>query len=190
MITKLSIARIVGLMMGVWFLSISVAQYVAGAVAQVASVETVGGQVTNLQVSLNTYSACSRPSAGSPSASASCCSCSPGRSRGGCTVSNRRSALRCIAAAVALALAGCAALERQAQAGRRRSAINEDPYPSTYVRYPGVLTVIRHATVFDGEGGRIDNGTVVIADGLIQAIGGPDSPSPPGRSRSTAPASG
>lgn len=55
MITKLSIARIVGLMMGVWFLSISVAQYVAGVVAQVASVETVGGQVTNLQVSLQTY---------------------------------------------------------------------------------------------------------------------------------------
>jgi POT family proton-dependent oligopeptide transporter len=55
MITKLSIARIVGLMMGVWFLSISIAQYVAGAVAQVASVETVGGQVTNLQVSLETY---------------------------------------------------------------------------------------------------------------------------------------
>ena len=55
MITKLSIARIVGLMMGVWFLSISVAQYVAGAVAQVASVATVGGQVTNLQVSLQTY---------------------------------------------------------------------------------------------------------------------------------------
>jgi len=55
MITKLSIARIIGLMMGVWFLSISCAQYVAGVVAQVASVETVGGQVTNLEVSLNTY---------------------------------------------------------------------------------------------------------------------------------------
>jgi POT family proton-dependent oligopeptide transporter len=55
MITKLSIARIVGLMMGVWFLSISVAQYVGGIVAQVASVETVGGQVTNLKVSLDTY---------------------------------------------------------------------------------------------------------------------------------------
>ncbi|MES2001988.1 MAG: peptide MFS transporter [Pseudomonadota bacterium] len=55
MITKLSIARIVGMMMGVWFLSIAVAQYVAGLVAQVASVETVGGQVTNLQVSLQTY---------------------------------------------------------------------------------------------------------------------------------------
>ena len=55
MITKLSIARIVGLMMGVWFLSIACAQYVAGLVAQVASVDTVGGQVTNLSVSLTTY---------------------------------------------------------------------------------------------------------------------------------------
>ncbi|KQS03306.1 amino acid transporter [Sphingomonas sp. Leaf357] len=55
MITKLSIARVVGLMMGVWFLSISVAQYFAGIVAQFASVDTVGGQVTNLKVSLDTY---------------------------------------------------------------------------------------------------------------------------------------
>jgi proton-dependent oligopeptide transporter, POT family len=55
MITKLSIARIVGMMMGVWFLSIAVAQYFAGMVAQVASVETVGGQVANLKVSLETY---------------------------------------------------------------------------------------------------------------------------------------
>ncbi|MFX7926559.1 MFS transporter, partial [Acinetobacter baumannii] len=37
MITKLSIARIVGMMMGMWFLSISVAQYFAGVVAQFAS---------------------------------------------------------------------------------------------------------------------------------------------------------
>jgi POT family proton-dependent oligopeptide transporter len=57
MITKLSIARVVGLMMGVWFLSISVAQYFAGIVAQFASVETVGGQVTNLKVSLDIYTA-------------------------------------------------------------------------------------------------------------------------------------
>lgn len=55
MITKLSIPRIVGLMMGVWFLSTSIAQYVAGIVAQFANVETVGGQVTNAKVSLETY---------------------------------------------------------------------------------------------------------------------------------------
>lgn len=55
MITKLSIARVVGMMMGVWFLSISVAEYFAGAIAQAAAVQTVGGQVTNPELSLHTY---------------------------------------------------------------------------------------------------------------------------------------
>jgi POT family proton-dependent oligopeptide transporter len=55
MITKLSLARIVGLMMGVWFLSIAIAQYIAGIIAQVASVDTVGGEVTNPKLSLDTY---------------------------------------------------------------------------------------------------------------------------------------
>ena len=35
-----------------------------------------------------------------------------------------------------------------------------DPYPSTYHPYPGVPTAITGGTVFDGEGGRIENGTV------------------------------
>ncbi len=56
MITKLSIPRIVGMMMGVWFLSISIGLSLAGVVAQYASVETVGGQVTNPRVSLETFS--------------------------------------------------------------------------------------------------------------------------------------
>jgi proton-dependent oligopeptide transporter, POT family len=56
MITKLSIARVVGMMMGVWFLSISIGEYLAGAAAQAASVQTIGGQVTNPQVALQTYS--------------------------------------------------------------------------------------------------------------------------------------
>ena len=55
MITKLSLARVVGLMMGVWFLSMAVAEYVAGLVAQLGSVATVGGEVTNPQLSLATY---------------------------------------------------------------------------------------------------------------------------------------
>ena len=55
MITKLSIARVVGMMMGVWFLTISVAEYLAGAIAQAASVQTIGGQVTNAELSLHTY---------------------------------------------------------------------------------------------------------------------------------------
>ena len=85
-----------------------------------------------------------------------------------------------IAAAVAAAtLTGCAALTPPA----KKSAavrINEDPYPSTYAPYPGVPTVIRNATVLDGEGGRIDGGTVVLADGVVQAIGGPDLAVPAG----------
>lgn len=55
MITKLSMPRVVGLMMGVWMLSSAMAQYVAGLIAQSAAVETVGGQVTDLSQSLQTY---------------------------------------------------------------------------------------------------------------------------------------
>ncbi len=75
------------------------------------------------------------------------------------------------AALVLLAVGGCAATRPP-----RAPAIpiDEDPYPSTYAPYPGVVTVIRNATVFDGEGGRIDGGTVVLADGKVQAVGGPE----------------
>jgi imidazolonepropionase-like amidohydrolase len=45
------------------------------------------------------------------------------------------------------------------------------PYPSTYKAYPGVPTVIRNVTIFDGEGGQIDNGMVLFADGKISLVG-------------------
>ncbi|WP_394730360.1 amidohydrolase [Altererythrobacter sp. GH1-8] len=48
-----------------------------------------------------------------------------------------------------------------------------DPYPSTYKPYPGVETLIIPTTVFDGAGGRIDNGWVHFRDGKIVAVGGP-----------------
>ena len=79
----------------------------------------------------------------------------------------------------ATAVSGCATFKKPApKAAPIR--INQDPYPSTYYRYPGAVTVIRGATVFDGEGGRIDNGTVVLSDGVVQAVGGPETPSPAG----------
>jgi imidazolonepropionase-like amidohydrolase len=83
------------------------------------------------------------------------------------------------AAAAALSLSGCAALGGEPK-GPPPVRINEDPFPSTYVRYPGSLTVIRHATVFDGDGRRWDDGTVVFANGAIQAIGPSTLPSPAG----------
>jgi len=88
-----------------------------------------------------------------------------------------------IAAAAAAALtvstlAACASLSPPKKAVAIR--VNEDPFPSTYVPYPGVPTVIRNATVFDGEGGRIEGGTVVLAGGVIQAVGGPELAVPEG----------
>jgi imidazolonepropionase-like amidohydrolase len=55
---------------------------------------------------------------------------------------------------------------------------NHDPYPSTYHPYPGVTTALVGGTVFDGEGTRFEGGVVVLADGKVLAIGGPDTPIP------------
>ena len=44
-------------------------------------------------------------------------------------------------------------------------------------------TAITGATIFDGEGGRIDNGTIVLVDGRIEAVGGADTPIPAGATR-------
>jgi imidazolonepropionase-like amidohydrolase len=48
----------------------------------------------------------------------------------------------------------------------------EAPFASTYKAYPGVPTVVRNVTIFDGEGGQVNNGTVIFKDGKVSAIGG------------------
>jgi imidazolonepropionase-like amidohydrolase len=99
----------------------------------------------------------------------------------------RAGALAAVAAAALLF--GCAN-----QASEERPAANAasaparytapaDPYPSTYRPYPGVPTAITGATVYDGEGARIENGTVVMVDGRIQAVGGAETPIPEGATR-------
>ncbi|WP_373280330.1 amidohydrolase [Novosphingobium naphthalenivorans] len=62
-------------------------------------------------------------------------------------------------------------------------AAAEVPYPSTYKPYPGRPTALVGATVFDGRGGRIDNGTVLFAQGKLVAIGGADMAIPDGYDR-------
>ena len=73
------------------------------------------------------------------------------------------------ALAAAFLLSGCAAFQDKPNK-EPPIAINEDPYPSTYVRYPGVPTVIHGATIFDGDGHRLDRGDILIADGVIKAV--------------------
>ncbi|WP_295491772.1 amidohydrolase [Sphingorhabdus sp. EL138] len=54
------------------------------------------------------------------------------------------------------------------------------PFPSTYKAYPGVATAIRNVTLYDGEGGKIDNGVVFMSGGKISSVGGPDTAIPAG----------
>jgi imidazolonepropionase-like amidohydrolase len=72
-------------------------------------------------------------------------------------------------AALALfVLSGCAALESKPKPAPP-VRINEDPYHSTYERYPGVPTLIRGATILDGDGRQLV-GDVLIAEGVIKAV--------------------
>ncbi len=65
--------------------------------------------------------------------------------------------------------------------GERSAFLGEngrEPFPSTYRAYPGSETLIIPTTVFDGAGGRIDNGWVHFRDGKVVAVGGPTSAPP------------
>ncbi|WP_136161726.1 amidohydrolase [Sphingomonas flavalba] len=52
-----------------------------------------------------------------------------------------------------------------------KPAFSADPYPSTYKPYPGVPTLVTGVTIYDGEGGRIDDGQILFADGKVVALG-------------------
>jgi imidazolonepropionase-like amidohydrolase len=92
---------------------------------------------------------------------------------------NKLATSAALAVFTAVSLSGCAALEPPKK-NAPAIHIDEDPFPSTYAPYPSVPTAIRGATVYDGEGGQIADGTVILADGKVHAIGGPDLPIPAG----------
>ncbi len=90
-----------------------------------------------------------------------------------------------------IALAGTAVLAACTTTGDSRPVVtataattqSSAPFPSTYRPYPGTPTALIGATVFDGAGGRIENGIVLIADGKIEAVGGPGLAIPAGYAR-------
>lgn len=55
-VTKLAPAKIVGFMMGVWFLATAASEYIAGLLANIASVDTSGGNVIDPIAALSSYS--------------------------------------------------------------------------------------------------------------------------------------
>ncbi|WP_068070931.1 amidohydrolase [Novosphingobium lentum] len=94
-------------------------------------------------------------------------------------------------AACAASLAACgAAGEARPKSASAKSAsadkaqtFDENPYPSTYKAYPGDAVAIVGATVYDGTGARIDNGTVLVSGGKVEAVGGADLAVPAGYRR-------
>ncbi|KLI64673.1 amidohydrolase [Aurantiacibacter marinus] len=81
-----------------------------------------------------------------------------------------------------LALASCTAASGSQSVASANDTASQAyaPYASTYARYPGVPTALVGAVIYDGAGGRIDNGVVLFADGEVVGIGGADLAIPAG----------
>jgi imidazolonepropionase-like amidohydrolase len=82
--------------------------------------------------------------------------------------------------AAAMSLAACstsgskpttASSEPAAKGPGRGKGYGHDPYPSTYRSYPGNPTLVTNVTILDGEGGRIEGGSILFREGKIVAVG-------------------
>ena len=76
-----------------------------------------------------------------------------------------------LAASLVGACAGGNTAPNSASSKAPAESYSRNPYPSTYHPYPGVPTLVTNVTIYDGEGGRIDNGSVLFADGKIVELG-------------------
>jgi imidazolonepropionase-like amidohydrolase len=106
----------------------------------------------------------------------------------------RNGALATLVSVLALALSTTAlgAKERDKDDDKRKNKDKDSPaaqtlaatpagqpvYASTYKPFPNIATAIRGATVYDGKGGKIENGVVFMSGGKIVSVGGPDTPIP------------
>jgi len=54
-VTKLSVPKVVGMMMGAWFLASGFGNYLAGIIAASTGAETVGGQIVNMEAAKDQY---------------------------------------------------------------------------------------------------------------------------------------
>ena len=83
--------------------------------------------------------------------------------------------MRLLAVGAALALVACAGKPALKTASTppstKAESFSRDPYPSTYRVYPGVPTLVTGVTIYDGEGGRIDNGSILFANGKVVELG-------------------
>ena len=69
-----------------------------------------------------------------------------------------------------LALAACGGGDDD-KSGGETAEFDRNPYPSTYTPRPSETVFITNATVLDGVGNLIENGSVLLEDGRIAAVG-------------------
>ena len=88
---------------------------------------------------------------------------------------------RSTALALALVAAGCASAGARpsgapgapapTQAATADTGSERPPYPSTYQRHPNPPVLIRNATIMTAAGQEIANGSILLKDGRIVAVG-------------------
>ncbi len=77
------------------------------------------------------------------------------------------------AATLALVLSGPVTAKDKKEAPPPPAATKaggKDAFPSTYRAYPGAPTAVSNVTVYDGEGGKFVNATVLFRDGKVESI--------------------
>lgn len=75
------------------------------------------------------------------------------------------------ASAMALALTACGGGKKEESEDVTARLPNSDPYPSTYQPWASTPTLIEGATLLLGNGERIDNGAILMRDGVIDKVG-------------------
>ncbi|AEP29514.1 amidohydrolase [Brumicola nitratireducens] len=74
-----------------------------------------------------------------------------------------------LAVSVAL-LTGCSS-DKQEEKQKSVTGIDKNPFPSTYQKIDSKPIVITNVTILDGIGGKIEDGEILLRDGLIVQVG-------------------
>lgn len=76
-----------------------------------------------------------------------------------------------VVCAAALLLSACGGGDDADKAASSEDAFDRNPYPSTYEAYPNAPVLITNATILDGEGNLIEDGSLLLQNGKIVALG-------------------
>jgi imidazolonepropionase-like amidohydrolase len=76
-----------------------------------------------------------------------------------------------LALAVSVALLTACSSDKQEEKQQSITGIDKNPFPSTYQKIDSKPIVITNVTILDGIGGKIENGQILLKDGLIVEVG-------------------